>query len=310
MSLPAARGIKRADELESTVEAPLARSGRVDAHLHLSRWWPRIGETAYRPDLDYTVAGLLEEMDRSGIEFGLAIQIYQAPTTREALEEGRRSYVASGGRLLPVATLDPTRGSSAVAEDLRAIAAEPELAGIKLFPGYLSFYPTDPRLAPVYELAREKELPVLFHQGDTLEGRGLLKFARPIEVDEVAGRYRDVRFVLCHLGNPWVEEAAEIVYKNPNVYADTSGLLGPPSAPYFARAVDLCRERIMEAILTVGSPDRFLYGSDWPLEELGTAVDLIERLDLPERDRTAILGGNARRVFGLPERRGPMGVPP
>ncbi len=285
-------------------------AGRVDAHLHLSRWWPRIRETGYRPDLDYSVPGLLEEMDRHGIEFGLAIQIFQAPSTREALDEGRSSFVASGGRLLPVATVDPTRGEASVAEALRAIATEPELAGIKLFPGYLAFYPSDPRLDPVYQFARREGLPVLIHQGDTLEGRGLLKYARPIEVDEVAGRYRDVRFVLCHLGNPWVEEAAEVVYKNPNVYADTSGLLGPPTAPYFARAVELCRARLRDAIVTVGSPERFLYGSDWPLEELGTAVALIERLDLPPEDRDAILGGNARRLFGLPERRGPVGVPP
>jgi uncharacterized protein len=284
-------------------------AGRVDAHVHLSRWWPRIRETGYRPDLDYSVAGLLEEMDRQGIEFGLAIQIFQAPSTREALDEGRSSFVASGGRLLPVATVDPTRGERSTADALRAIATEPELAAIKLFPGYLAFYPSDPRLDPVYEFAQREGLPVLIHQGDTLEGRGLLKFARPIEVDEVAGRYRDVRFVLCHLGNPWVEEAAEVVYKNPNVYADTSGLLGPPTAPYFARAVELCRARLRDAIVTVGSPERFLYGSDWPLEELGTAVALIERLDLPEEDRDAILGGNARRLFGLPEHRGPVGVP-
>ncbi|HLN50659.1 MAG TPA: amidohydrolase family protein [Thermoplasmata archaeon] len=290
-------------------EPPL-RTGRVDSHIHLSRWWPRIAETAYRPGLDYSVAGLLQEMDRDGIEFALAIQIFQAPSCKDALTEGRGSFIASGGRLLPVATLDPTRGGPAMTEDLEAIDSEPEIAAIKLFPGYLSFYPTDPRLDPIYEYARERGLPVLFHQGDTLEGRGLLKFARPVEVDEVAGRFRDVRFVLCHLGNPWIDEAAEVVYKNPNVYADTSGLLGPPSAPYFARSLELCRERLMNVILTVGSPERILYGSDWPLEELRTAVDLIDRLDLPDKDKAAILGGNARHLFGLPERRGSVAVPP
>jgi len=269
-------------------------------HVHLSQWWPRIAETGYRSDLDYSVRGLLEEMDRNGIEVGLAIQIYQSPSTREALAEGRATFVASGGRLRPVAMLDPTKGTESIADSLLAMSSEPNLAGIKLFPGYLPFYPSDPRLDPVYEYAHRRGIPILFHQGDTLEGRGLLKFARPLEVDEVAGRYRDVRFVLCHLGNPWLDEAAAVVYKNSNVFADTSGLLGPPSTPYFERAVELCRERVLAAILTVGSPDRFLYGSDWPLEDLCTAVDLIDRLDLPEADRAAVLGGNARRLFRLP----------
>ncbi len=278
-------------------------AGRVDAHVHLSRWWPRIRETGYRPDLDYSVAGLLAEMDRAGVERALAIQMFQAPSTEEALVEGRASATASAGRLLPVATVDPTRGSDSVAAALRAIEAERGVVGLKLFPGYLAFYPHDPRLDPVYEFAHRKNLPVLIHQGDTLEGRGLLKFARPLEVDEVAGRFRDVQFVLCHLGNPWIEEAAEVVYKNPNVHADTSGLLGPPTAPYFDRTVTLCRERILHSVLTVGSPEKFLYGSDWPLEDLRTAVDLIEGLDLPEPDRRALLGGNARRLFRIPEGR-------
>jgi uncharacterized protein len=261
-----------------------------------------VTRTGYRADLDYTVRGLLAEMDANGIEFALAIQLFQAPTEEEALVEGRGTFEASGGRLLPVATVDPTRGKDSVGRTLDLLETEHPLFGIKLFPGYRSFYPHDPRLGPVYELARRKGLPVLIHQGDTLDGAGLLKFARPLEVDEVAGQYRDVRFVLCHLGNPWIEEAAEVVYKNPNVYADTSGLLGPPTAPYFARAVESCRARIEHAVIASGLPERFLYGSDWPLADLGTSVGLVDELDLEARHRRGILGENARRLFRISER--------
>lgn len=275
---------------------------RVDAHVHLSRWWPEVRRTGYRPDLEYSVLGLLREMDRAGIDYALAIQLFQAPSEEAALEEGRSTFAESGGRLFPVATVDPTRGEEAVAAAVARIEAEPGLAGLKLFPGYLPFYPHDPRLAPVLEAAGRRRLPVLIHQGDTLDGLGLLKFARPLEVDEVAGRYREINFVLCHLGNPWIEEAAEVIYKNRNVYADTSGLFPPPSAQYFDLAVERCRERIFDAIVTTAAPDRFLHGSDWPLEELGLAAQQIDRLDLPEADRAAILGGNAQRLFRLPDR--------
>ncbi len=276
---------------------------RVDVHLHLTRWWRDLERTAYRPDLDYTPRGLLAEMDRAGLDFGLVIQLFEAPTAAEALEEGRAIVAASGGRLRPVATVDPTSGGDTVAETLARWDAEPRLAGIKLYPGYRPFYPHDPRLDPVYEYAARRRVPVLLHQGDTLGGLGLVKFARPIEVDEVAGRFRDVAFVLCHFGNPWMEEAAEIVYKNPNVWADTSGFLAHPSAPYFDRMVARARERLLHAVVSVGSPERILYGSDWPLESLDTAVALVDRLDLPSADRAAILGGNARRLFGLPAAR-------
>ena len=272
---------------------------RVDAHVHLSSWWPDVRRTGYRPDLDYSVAGLLHEMDRHHIWRALAIQLCFAPLEEEALAEGRDLFRESAGRLLPVATVDPTRGKESVAAAVERLEREPELFGVKLFPGYRPFYPHDPRLGPVYELAARRGVPVLLHQGDTLDGLGLLKFARPVEVDEVAGRYRDVRFVLCHLGNPWFEEAVEVVYKNPNVHADTSGLLLPPSSPYFSRAAEQAASRIEGAIIGSGLPERFLFGSDWPLEDLGTALALIERLDVSEADRASILGGNARRLFGL-----------
>ena len=109
-----------------------------------------------------------------------------------------------------------------------------------------------------------------------------------------------MNFVLCHFGNPWIGEGAEIVYKNENVYADTSGLLAHPTFPYYERMVEQARRVVYEAIVTVGRPDRILYGSDWPLEELRVAVELVDRLELPEEDRAAILGGNARRLFQLP----------
>jgi len=273
-------------------------SRHFDAHLHLSQWWPDLPRTGYRPNLDYTVAGLLAEMDAAGIESGLAIPVFEGPTPEQSLRESVDKSRESGGRLRPVATVYPTKGGrDAVEAVVREWDAVPNLAAIKLFPGYHPFYPHDPALAPVYEYAARRHLPVLIHQGDTLAPQGLLKFARPIEVDEVAVQYRDVRFVLCHFGNPWFEEAAELVYKNRNVYADTSGLLAHPGTPYFDRMVARARGLIQGALDTIGSPDRVLYGSDWPLESLTTAVALIEGLDLPVEGRTAILGGNARRLF-------------
>lgn len=285
--------------MTSRGEGSQKKSLRVDAHVHLSRWWPEVRRTGYRDDLEYTVDGLLSEMDRSGVDLALAIQLFQAPTTGEALGEGRATFARSRGRLLPVGTVDPTQGAEAVLGSVQLLEAERVLFGIKLFPGYRPFYPHDARLEPVYELAHRRRIPVLVHQGDTLDGLGLLRFARPLEVDEVAGRYRDVPFVLCHLGNPWIEEAAEVLYKNANVYADTSGLLGPPSSPYFERAFMACRERIEQAIVASGRPERFLFGSDWPLEELTTARRLIDELEIEERDREGILGANAERLFRL-----------
>jgi predicted TIM-barrel fold metal-dependent hydrolase len=269
-----------------------------DVHLHLSRWWPDLPRTGYKKDLDYSVKGLLAEMDASGIEAGLSIPVNEGPTAADSLRESVGNARASGGRLRPVATVNPTRGRDVVESVVQTWNAVPDLAAVKLFPGYQAFYPHDTMLAPVYEYAARRRIPVMVHQGDTLSPDGRIKFARPIEMDEVAVQYREVPFVLCHLGNPWVEEAAEIVYKNANVYTDTSGLLAHPQTPNFDRMVARARTVLQTVVDTIGSPDRILYGSDWPLESLSTAVSLVEGLDLPPSDRAAILGGNARRLFG------------
>ena len=282
----------------------------VDTHMHLSRWWHDIRATAYRSDIDYTLGGLLREMDAAGIEHGVLIQVNDAPSTAEGLVEARQIVAESGGRLTLVSTVDPTQGAEAVEQMLHLFDATPELAGIKLFPGYRPFAPDDPRLDPVYEYAARRKIPVLIHTGDTMDNLGLVKYSRPLPIDEVAVRFRSVRFVICHFGNPWIDEAAEIVYKNPNVYADTSGLLAHPSYPLFEQMIGLCRRRIQDAILMIGSTDRILYGSDWPLIDLQVATGLVQSLELPERDREVILGENARRLFGLPPPAGRSGPGP
>ena len=243
--------------------------------------------------------GLLAELDRHGIERGVLLQLNDAPSVEETLREGREMYDASGGRLLRTSTVDPTKGGDPVQHAVDLWERDTGLVALKLYPGYQRFYPHDPRLAPLYEFAAKRRLVVMFHQGDTLDPAGLVKFSRPIEVDEVAVQYREVRFVLCHLGNPWIEEAAELVYKNENVYTDTSGVLWHPRLPHFDRLIARAQTRLQHAIAEIGDVSRVLYGSDWPLESIELAVHFVEGLDLPEKDRAAILGGNARRLFRL-----------
>jgi uncharacterized protein len=270
---------------------------RVDVHVHLSEYWADQPSSFYAPDLEFTVPGLLRELDAEGIGQAVLLQLDTAPHVTATLEEGARLSAESHGRLLRTSTVNPLDGPKVVADAIRAWEATTDLVAIKLYPGYFPFYPHDPRLEPVYAFAARRGIVVMIHQGDTLAPDGLIKFARPIEVDEVAVRHRDVRFVLCHMGNPWVEEAAEVVYKNENVYADTSGLVWSPRLPFYDAMVERAQRRLANAIATMGTVDRVLYGSDWPLEPIALAVRMITGLDLPASAKEQILGGNARKLF-------------
>jgi predicted TIM-barrel fold metal-dependent hydrolase len=273
---------------------------RVDVHVHRTDFWPTQPNALYRADLVNSVESLLHEMDDHAVGYAVSIPYAFVPSPEVALEEGREQLALSHGRLRPVGSTSPTLGEAAVAHAIELWEKIPELVALKLFPGYFPFYPHDRRLEPVYEFAHRRNLPVLLHQGDTLAPDGLIKYARPLEVDEVAVRYRDVRFVLCHLGNPWISETAEIVYKNPNVYTDTSGLLGHPTLRYFGAMFEQAQHELERLLLTIGDGSRVLFGSDWPLVSLELSVRLIAGLPIAEDEKERILGGNARALFRLP----------
>src|SRR5262249_56900285 len=105
--------------------------------------------------------------------------------------------------------------------------------------------------------------------GDTYSPFAKLKYAHPLGIDEVAVDHPKVRFILAHVGNPWMADAAEVIYKNMNVWADLSGLLvgqdGDFSELDTAEAAQDVVQRLQAAWRYAERPNRFLYGSDWPL---------------------------------------------
>ena len=171
--------------------------------------------------------------------------------------------------------------------------------GVKLYPGYNRLWLSDPVYEPVYELAARYDKPVAVHMGLTAFPRAHLKYAHPLTLDEVAADHKRTRFVMCHFGNPFLESAAAVVEKNPNVAADLSGLL--------EGRVDL--ERYFEeqagyaGLLTtwltaIGRWDDILYGTDWPIVNLGEYIRFVQRL-VPERHWEKVFFRNANRIYGL-----------
>jgi predicted TIM-barrel fold metal-dependent hydrolase len=92
------------------------------------------------------------------------------------------------------------------------------------------------------------------------------------------------------------------VYKNENVWADLSGLLVGDEAVFRALAwrgaLQRTVERIKAAIEFTDRPDKFLYGTDWPLAPMRVYRDFVQQL-FPERHHQAVFHNNARAVFGL-----------
>jgi predicted TIM-barrel fold metal-dependent hydrolase len=262
----------------------------IDCHTHLNNYHEQVKHT-----LSDSVTKLRTAMAEARIDYALVLTSYivnpDRPSVREVIDaigEAKDLGVVAGISYLHYKERDLRE----LADDLRA----GRVKGLKLYPGYEPFYPHDKRLKVVYDLAEEFQVPVMIHTGDTYSPKGKLKYAHPLEIDEVAVDHPNVKFVICHLGNPWLTDAMEVVYKNANVYADISGLMLGEFSQAFE---DYMSDEIEDVITYAGEPEKFLFGTDWPICSMKSYLEFVERLEISAKDKHLLLYGNSRRLFRL-----------
>lgn len=277
----------------------------VDAHIHLSTI-SSFARTAKRDSLvEYSYQGLIREMDQNGIDLAIGMGVREieggegfpdsSPNTPMGLdlipakEKGRRIAECVG--------INPYRLGRRNMPALEAALLDPYTVGIKIYLGYYPFYAFDDVYAPVYDLAASFDLPVVFHTGDTFSPRGLLKYAHPLTIDEVAVKHPRNRFVMAHFGDPWMLDAAEVVYKNPNVFADLSGLMvGDARELKRIRSTPHFFDHFKHALAFCDRPDKLMFGTDWPLTPIAPYMDFIDH-HVPAAARNDIFGDTALHVF-------------
>jgi len=170
---------------------------------------------------------------------------------------------------------------------------------IKIYLGYVHQYAYDPAYEPAYRLAETYRVPVVFHTGDTDSQRAKLKYADPLTVDEVAVAHPKVTFVLAHAGNPWIESAAEVAYKNPNVYLDGSAFLIGDLRSTASEQIETYLVKPVRWIFNyIGDPTKLMFGTDWPLTDIGPYLEAFKRA-IPREHWRAVLHDNAVRVYGF-----------
>ncbi len=133
-------------------------------------------------------------------------------------------------------------------------AVESGLRGLKLAPTYQGFDPLSPAALAICEAAEELGLPVMWHQGTTFVRTAELRWALPLQIDQVAIRFPRLRIVIAHMGHPWIDDAMVVVRKHPNVFADVSALHPRPWQLYNG----------LLSALEYGVADKLLFGTDWP----------------------------------------------
>lgn len=263
----------------------------IDCHVHLNNYHEQVPVS-----LDQSLDKLQAAMAESGVDYALVLTSY-------LVSPHRPSTAAVVEAISKISNLGVVAGISYEKyrqRDLRELADFLEnglVKGLKLYPGYEPFYPHDKRLKVVYDLAEEFDVPVMIHSGDTYSAKGKLKFSHPLEIDEVAVDHPNVKFVICHLGNPWLTDCMEVVYKNANVHTDISGLVLGEFTEAFESYMS---DEIKDAIIYAGDPKFFLFGTDWPICSMTSYVKFVKQLGLGAEAYHAMMYENARKLFKLP----------
>ncbi len=262
----------------------------IDCHVHLNRY-----EESEPARLEDRFAVLREEMDRNNVNYAIILSSYKVNERRPSTDE-ILGVVGTDPHVGVVAGVSYLNYRAADLAHLRALLREKRIIGLKLYPGYEPFYVHDPRMRVIHELAGEFDVPVMIHTGDTYDRQGKVKYAHPIEVDEVAVDYPNVTFVICHLGNPWVTDAMEVIYKNDNVVGDMSGFT---VRDFEARFERFMLDQVREVIAFAGNPHSILFGTDWPVSGMGSYLRFVDKLDVTPEEKDWILWQNTARVIKL-----------
>jgi len=266
-------------------------TGIIDAHLHFSRHagMDRAAEAAGH-------VNTAEELSRVFAACGVAGAVAMGTGGTPGVPETHPLLAFCAG--IRAGELTPEQSPS-ILERTAEVLRQDRCVGLKFYCGYDPFYPHDARFRPFYELAGACGKPVVFHTGDTAWHHAKLKYAHPLEIDEVAVDFPHTQFVIAHCGNPWIADAVEVASKNENVAIDLSGLAVGKFAPdeLWTHYLDYWR-MIRMWLVYLSDETKVMYGSDWPLVNIPAYLELMRRV-VPEPMHEAVFGANARRIFHL-----------
>lgn len=295
--------------------APIPPPSLIDVHLHIvSSRLPRLPANAPAPapfDLLQQPRGneqlgklISQELQAGGVSHALCMPTAVVSDEDPLGIEPALSQAAfvQGAKLYPIGVAHPERFDSAHLEKVDAVLKQGQVKALKIFLGYFHYSPLHAGYRPYYQLAAKHNIPIIFHTGDTYSQIAKVKFAHPLQIDEVAVDFPDTRFVLAHFGNPWILDAAQVVYKNRNVWADVSAILIGDAAAFQAMeksgVLEHTAKRIREGIEYSEAPERFLFGSDWPLSSIQAYRKFVEQM-FPREQLPGVLSGNAKALFRL-----------
>jgi predicted TIM-barrel fold metal-dependent hydrolase len=207
----------------------------------------------------------------------------------EAVAELVRAHPS---RVIGIAGADPHKGMRAVRE-LEHAVTRLGLRGLNLQLYELKLPANDKKIYPLYAKCVELGVMVNVHVSANYSTEIPLAYGHPLNLDEVAVDFPELRIVASPPGWPWTHELIAVAWRHPNVYIALSSLrpsiLGKAGSGY-------------EPLFVYGNGvlrDKMIWGSGWPLLSLKRSLDEMRRLPWKPDVLPKVLGANAERALGL-----------
>lgn len=262
----------------------------IDCHVHLNHY-----EGTKYLSLEERIALLLQTMQASNVDYSIVLSSYKVnadrPSTEQLVDVTKRH-----DNLGVVAGFSIDNHTDEDFEKCRKWLKDGLVKGMKLYCGYEHYYPYDKKYQRVYDLCIEFGVPVMIHTGDTFSSAGKLKYSHPLNIDEIAVDNPELKIVICHLGNPWIQDCEEVIYKNKNVYADISGLVLGDFTHYYE---EFMVDKVAEFLNYAGEPKYLLYGTDWPISNMDSYLNFVAKLELTAHSRELLMFRNAKALFKI-----------
>jgi len=247
-------------------------------------------------DKTFTAKDLLVSMDEAGIDYSMLIadSIVGGTVTDQVIK-----ICEENPRLKAIGNVEYKTIDDNQIQKLVEYLKEGKIHGVKLYPGYEDFYPLDEKLFSLYEQCQKMGKPIIFHTGILQPGlQGLLRQVHPLNIDDVATKFPELKIVMAHFGNPWIVDATVVVEKNKNVYVDLSGYFAvyasilPKDVEFFVQDLTYFKN-------FVGDFKKCLFGTDWPLYSQKEYLDAVRQLPLTNEEKDLVFWKNAKEIFGL-----------
>jgi predicted TIM-barrel fold metal-dependent hydrolase len=224
---------------------------------------------------------LVAALDRDGILAAIV-----APTHRPDHDFDRanvqvgQAASASGGRLVPMARVDPWDGELALRQLNRAVE-EFGARGLMLHPAEEYFRINDPRVLPLARRAAELGIPIVV-------ATGYQGFSEPVQLTQFARACPEVPVILTNGGQFNISGLAQtdagLALQLDNVFVHTSGVY---------------RDDWIALVVSKFGADRILFASAAPVMDLRYELRRVQLAHVPEEAKVLMLSDNVTRLFGL-----------